>query len=153
MPVGQPSRLTIRLTNPNPTALTGVRFEDRFPAGLEIADPPEATSTCGEFAAFPGSRGTGIEGGTIPASGECTISMLVVATATGPLTNTIAAGAVVSDNAPASTAPTSAVLTAFASGGSPLPIPSLSPLGLVLLASLLAVTGWWARGVIRRHER
>jgi hypothetical protein len=53
-----------------------------------------------------------LEGGTVPASGECTISVFVVAddSATGILTNTIAPGAVVSANAPASAAPASANL-------------------------------------------
>jgi uncharacterized repeat protein (TIGR01451 family) len=138
---GEPTRLTIRVTNPNPTPLTVVNFTDRLPAGLTLADPPEAASTCGgDLRAFPGGSAVAVGEGTVPASGQCTVSVLVVAadSATGTLTNTIAAGAIVSANAPANAGPASASL-AILPGAPAIPIPLLSPAALCVLAALLAV--------------
>src|SRR5262249_7113201 len=77
VPVGQTTTLSFTITNPNPTvALTGLAFTDTFPAGLVVANPPNATDTCGgTFAPLAGdttltfSSGAGRRGQTWRLSG------------------------------------------------------------------------------------
>jgi uncharacterized repeat protein (TIGR01451 family) len=90
--VGGTSTLTFTLTNPNAgTALTGVAFTDSFPAGLEVAATPGATTAgCGSptFAPAAGNTSVGFSGGTIAASGTCTVTVDVTATTGGAKVNT-----------------------------------------------------------------
>src|SRR5262249_59452890 len=77
VPVGQTTTLSFTITNPNPTvALTSLAFTDTFPAGLVVANPPNATDTCGgTFAPLAGdttltfSSGAGRRGQTWRLSG------------------------------------------------------------------------------------
>src|SRR5581483_10222375 len=82
--VGGVSTLTFTLTNSNAgTSLTGVAFSDTFPAGLQVAATPNAsTSGCGSptFAPAAGNTALSFSGGTIAASGTCTVSVAVTAT-------------------------------------------------------------------------
>jgi uncharacterized repeat protein (TIGR01451 family) len=87
--------LTLTLENPNPTPLTlDADFTDSFPAGLQIANPNNLTSSCdlGSVTAIPG---TGLvsyaNGATIPA-GNCTITLDITSVSAGSYNNTIAAG-------------------------------------------------------------
>ena len=86
------STLTFTITNPNPTAaLTGVAFTDSFPAGMQVAATPNVTTTgCGAptFAPAAGSTALSFSGGTIAASGTCTVTVAVTATTTGSKVNT-----------------------------------------------------------------
>ncbi len=86
------STLTFTITNPNAgTALTGVAFTDTFPAGLEVAATPNATTTgCGSptFAPAAGNTSVSFSGGTIAASGTCTVTVDVTATTAGDKANT-----------------------------------------------------------------
>jgi uncharacterized repeat protein (TIGR01451 family) len=86
------STLTFTITNPNAgTALTGVAFTDSFPAGLQVAATPNATTTgCGSptFAPAAGNTSVSFSGGTIAASGTCTVTVAVTATTTGSKVNT-----------------------------------------------------------------
>jgi len=90
--VGGVSTLTFTVTNPNAgTALTGVAFTDSFPAGLQVAATPSATTTgCGAptFAPAAGNTSLSFSGGTIAASGTCTVTVAVTATTTGSKANT-----------------------------------------------------------------
>jgi mucin-19 len=90
--VGAVSTLTFTVTNPNAaTALTGVAFTDTFPAGLQVAATPNATTTgCGSptFAPAAGNTSLSFSGGTIAASGTCTVSVNVTATTSGAKLNT-----------------------------------------------------------------
>ena len=90
--VGGISTLTFTITNPNAgTALTGVAFTDSFPAGLEVAATPNATTTgCGSptFAPAAGNTSLSFSGGTIAASGTCTVTVNVTATTGGAKVNT-----------------------------------------------------------------
>jgi uncharacterized repeat protein (TIGR01451 family) len=90
--VGGVSTLTFTITNPNAgTALTGVAFTDTFPAGLEVAATPNATTTgCGSptFAPAAGNTSVSFSGGTIAASGTCTVTVNVIATTAGDKANT-----------------------------------------------------------------
>jgi uncharacterized repeat protein (TIGR01451 family) len=90
--IGAVSTLTFTITNPNAgTALTGVAFTDTFPAGLQVAATPNATATnCGSptFAPAAGNTSVSFSGGTIAASGTCTVTVDVTATTGGAKVNT-----------------------------------------------------------------
>jgi len=98
--VGGVSTLTFTITNSNTgTALTGVAFTDTFPAGLQVAATPNATTTgCGSptFAPVAGNTSVSFSGGTIAASGTCTVTVAVTATTGGAKVNTT--GSVTSTN-------------------------------------------------------
>lgn len=109
------NRLTITLTNPNTADITGVTFTDTFPASLFIAAIPNLASTCGGTAtAAAGTATLSLAGGTIPASGSCSLAVDVTATAVGTATNTLGANAITSTNAnPAPAAPVSSSTSAY----------------------------------------
>ncbi len=97
---GNASTVTITLTNPNGIALTGAAFADNLPAGLAVASTPVAATTCGAgtVTAVAGATSASLAGGTIPASGSCTVTFGVVASnpnafVNGNVTNSIAANA------------------------------------------------------------
>jgi large repetitive protein len=88
------STLTFTLTNTNTAPLTGATFTDALPAGVQVAAVPAASTTCtGGPTWAPTAAATTLTfgsptGGTIPASGSCTVSVNVTATTAGPHTNT-----------------------------------------------------------------
>jgi LPXTG-site transpeptidase (sortase) family protein len=87
------STLTFTITNPNSfTDLSGVGFTDPLPAGLEVASTPNSSTSaeCGSPTFAPGIGDTNLtfSGGTIPASGTCTVSVDVTATTDGLKNNT-----------------------------------------------------------------
>jgi uncharacterized repeat protein (TIGR01451 family) len=104
---GGTSTLTITLTNPRTSALTSAAFTDLFPtspAQMRVASPLTTSNTCGgslvDNDAIDGDTtleandgSVRLTGGTIPASGSCTITIDVTAPTAGTYTNTIAAGA------------------------------------------------------------
>ena len=87
------STLTFTLTNTNTVQLTGAKFTDTLPAGLQVAATPSATTTCtGSPTWAPSAGSTSLSfgqatGANIPASGSCTVSVNVTATTAGPHTN------------------------------------------------------------------
>ncbi len=95
---GTASTVTITLTNPNGVALTSAAFTDTLPAGLAIASPANASTSCGAGTVTTGATTASLASGTIPANGSCNVKFDVVASAPnvyadGNVTNTIAAGA------------------------------------------------------------
>jgi uncharacterized repeat protein (TIGR01451 family)/CSLREA domain-containing protein len=137
---GATSTLTITLTNTNGAAITGAAVTDAYPAGVLNATPSNAATTCGGV--VTGANGNGsvaLTGGTIPANGTCSVTVVVTAPGAGNFVNTIPAGSVTSANAPPSTASATDTLTAVSGA-----IPALSPMGLVLLSLLLAIAGFVA---------
>ncbi|THF60669.1 DUF7933 domain-containing protein [Pseudothauera rhizosphaerae] len=106
---GAASRLTITVGNSNPVALPGFQISDAFPALggggaiIEVADPPNLAASCTSGGAPVVTQGgtagdTAVEaGGTVPANGQCTIAVDVVARhsngayTTGARTNRISA--------------------------------------------------------------
>jgi uncharacterized repeat protein (TIGR01451 family) len=91
--------LTFTITNPaaNAATETGVAFSDTFPAGIVVATPNGLTNTCGGTAtAVAGSASVSLTGGTVAASGNCTLTLNVTGTVSGNFTN--ATGAVSSTN-------------------------------------------------------
>lgn len=99
---GGASTLTITLDNSqNATDATlTADFTDTFPTGLTVAATPNASTTCGS-ATLTANAGDGsvtlAAGATIPAGGDCTITVDVEG-ADGTYANTIAAGALETDN-------------------------------------------------------
>lgn len=97
-----PSTLVITLGNTenidDATLLTD--FTDTFPADLEIAAVPNASSSCGNavLTANPGAGFITLAGGaSIPAGGACTIKVDVESSIDSTYENTIAAGALQTD--------------------------------------------------------
>jgi uncharacterized repeat protein (TIGR01451 family) len=91
--VGGTTTLTFTLTNPsaNTVTLTGVAFSDTLSSGLQVATSPGVVNNCsGTFAISTTASTTTLylNGGSIPASGSCTISINVTGTASGVVTNT-----------------------------------------------------------------
>lgn len=108
-------RITITLANPNTTAITGAAFTDTYPANMLNAASPNIASTCGGTAtAAAGANTVSLSGGTIPASGSCTVQVDATATAAGAYTNTLATNSVTSTNAnPGPSSAVSANATAY----------------------------------------
>lgn len=135
-PPGVPVRMTITLTNPNALPITGVAFTDNYPATLINATPVNALNTCGgTLLAANGGTSLSLSGGTIPASLNCTVAVDVMVTQQGSVTNTIAAGAVTSDNAD----PNAAAATAVFDAALAVAIPTLSEWAILMMMSLLAL--------------
>jgi hypothetical protein len=113
------STLTVTMTNPNTAAINGVAFKDDYTldTGLGGGGPPTNTSTPGLSNTCGGSNPTTVangmtldlSGGTIPASGSCSVSVQVTAnntTASTSLSIVNSTGAVTSSNATSGTAAT-----------------------------------------------
>ncbi len=86
------STLSFTITNPNTgTAFTGVAFADTFPAGVQVAGTPGATTSgCGTptFAPAGGNTSLSFSGATVAASGTCTVTINVTGTTAGTKINT-----------------------------------------------------------------
>ena len=77
---GNPSTVTINLVNPNGITLTNLTFVDTLPAQLVVANPTNASSTCGVTpTAVAGANNVSIAGGTIAANGSCSVTFNVAA--------------------------------------------------------------------------
>ncbi len=109
---GAAATLTIRLANPNASALTGAVFTDVLPSGLVVATTPNAATTCagGTVTAAASATQIRLSGATIPAAGACTVSVDVLSNISGSYTNTLAAGSVSSFEGVVNEEPTSATL-------------------------------------------
>ena len=88
VPLNSTATLTITLSNPTATAMTGATFTDTLPAGLTAAT---SGGTCVGTKAASGSA-VSISGGTIPANSSCTVTAVVTGTTLGLKINTIPAG-------------------------------------------------------------
>lgn len=109
---GSAQVLTIALTNPNSTALTGVALTDALPGGLVVAQTPAAATTCtgGTVTAPASATAISLTGATLAASATCTITVNVLSNITGTYTNTIGAGALTTNEGVSNEEPTSARL-------------------------------------------
>jgi hypothetical protein len=144
---GGTSTLTITPSNMSSNTVdTITTLTDNLPTGMVIASTPNASTTCagGAVTASPGGNTVTMTGGAIPVAnlttataGTCTVSVNVTAASAGSFINTLAAGALVTNNGN-NLAPASATLTAAAATG----VPTLSEWAMILLVALLAVTGF-----------
>src|SRR5205085_7361268 len=88
------SVLTITLTNPNASAITGAAFTDTYPANLVNTASASGATTCGGVVtAANNGTSVALSGGTIPAAGSCTVTVNVTSATSGTYNNTIAPGA------------------------------------------------------------
>jgi large repetitive protein len=110
--VGQPNRLTVTIANPNAVALSNAVLTDNLPAGVTVAPTPNAATTCASsigatvaVTANPGANSFRLTGAQIPASGSCTFAVDVLSNSPGVYTNTIPAGALITDEGVSNAAP------------------------------------------------
>jgi LPXTG-site transpeptidase (sortase) family protein len=116
---GSVSTMTVTLNNPNSATLTGITFTDNLPQsivpgkGMMIANPPNGSiGGCGgSIQAVAGDTSFIFSGGSLPANGNCLLTVNVVMNVNGNLINTIAAGAVTASNGATNSQPASATLT------------------------------------------
>ncbi|MHC1739497.1 MAG: sortase [Anaerolineaceae bacterium] len=83
--LGSSSVVSFKITNPNATALTGVSFTDEFPANMTLPSIPNV-SQCGGTVSSTANSIT-FTGGTIAASGSCTIQAGVTTSVEGAFVN------------------------------------------------------------------
>jgi len=89
---GGVSTLTFTITNPNAgTGLTSVTFDDTFPTSpgsMVVADTPNTSTSCGGAVTAPAGAGSiSFSGGSIAASGTCTVTVNITAPVPGTYTN------------------------------------------------------------------
>jgi LPXTG-site transpeptidase (sortase) family protein len=113
---GASSTLSVQISNPNNSPLTGIKFEDDMPAGMIIATPANLnpnTACFGAGAAITvlSPNSYKFSGGSLPAAGTCTLTLSATMTVNGNLTNTIPAGAVTTFNGASSPQDAAATLT------------------------------------------
>jgi uncharacterized repeat protein (TIGR01451 family) len=106
---GGTSVLTITVQNPTNIALTGASLQDDYPAGVLTAPTPAQSTTCGGTVTFSPTF-VRLTGGTIPASGSCTISITVTANASGTYPNVIPAGTLLTNSGATNPLPANANL-------------------------------------------
>jgi uncharacterized repeat protein (TIGR01451 family) len=116
---GQTTRLTLTISSTNPDqAMSALAITDAYPAALKNSASPSPTTTCGGTAAgAAGGSSLTLTGGALAAGGTCTVSVNVVATASGTHQNVIATGgstATISTRTVSSVAPAQATLTVSA---------------------------------------
>jgi uncharacterized repeat protein (TIGR01451 family) len=106
--------MTITLTNPNTTtAITGAAFTDTYPANL-VNNGGLVNNCGGTTTAGAGNPGTlALSGGTIPAGGSCTISILVTSSTAANYTNTLGIGSVTTTNSGSNAVAASGSLSIF----------------------------------------
>lgn len=104
--------LTIRFDNPNNAALTGLVLTDVLPTGLVIANTPAAATTCvgGTVIAAASATSVRITGATIPANGNCNLTVNVLSNVPGTYTNVIDAGDITTIEGVTNEVPTNAQL-------------------------------------------
>jgi hypothetical protein len=93
IPLNGTTSLTLNITNPNSTGLTGVGFSDSLPSGLVVANPPSVTNSCsgGSVTASAGAGSVGLSGASLGGSGSCTVSVNVQGTTAGIKNNSVQA--------------------------------------------------------------
>ena len=135
--VGDTSTLTILLSNSSTdTADTITTLTDTLPAGMVIANPPNAFTTCGStLTGIVAGAGTiTLTDGTIPYGDTCTVTVDVITATEGSYLNTLGVGALVTNNGN-NAAPAIATLI-VAPTAAPTPIPTLNEWGAIFLIVL-----------------
>lgn len=108
---GAGQTLSIRIDNPNATALTGLAFTDALPDGLVVAPTPALGNSCGGVVtATPSATQVRLNGGTLAGNSACTVTVAVLSNIAGSYTNTLSAGSVTTYEGVQNDEPTSARL-------------------------------------------
>ncbi len=99
---GGTTALSFTITNPNPSALSGIAFTDALPSGLVVDNPNGLTGTCGStsvLTADAGSSTIALTAGKLAAGANCTLQVSVTSTtpanyqnSAGPVSSTEATG-------------------------------------------------------------
>ncbi|MET0029466.1 MAG: IPTL-CTERM sorting domain-containing protein [Candidatus Thiodiazotropha sp.] len=113
---GGSSRVSINIVNHSSGELTNVMVDDdTFSAGLVIANPANASTSCGGATTLvvnPGATRAQLQGVSLPAGGNCDFGFDVTTSGAGPWSNTIPAGNITSAEGSSNSTPVSATLTA-----------------------------------------
>ncbi len=113
---GGRARIVINVVNQSNGALTNVAVNDSgFSAGLSVASPANASTSCGGspvLVATPGATGAQMLGAALPAGGNCDFSFDGVTGGAGPWSNTIPIGNITSAEGPFNSSAVSATLNA-----------------------------------------
>ncbi|MGD9171081.1 MAG: hypothetical protein PVI97_13620 [Candidatus Thiodiazotropha sp.] len=113
---GGRATVTIIIANNSSGELTNVSVDDSvFSAGLSIANPANATSSCAGTTTLvvnPGATSAQLQGVNLPAGANCDFSFDVTTSGTGPWSNTIPAGNITSAEGSSNSSAISASLTA-----------------------------------------
>lgn len=88
---GAISTLSFTLTNAATTTVAGVSFTDPLPAGLVVANPPAASTTCSAATFAPAAGATSLSFTGIVPVGSCTAQVNVTAAAANTYRNTTGA--------------------------------------------------------------
>ncbi len=119
---GEVSRLTYTITNVSPALpATGMVFATNLPTGVTMTTPANETNTCGgTLIAIAGGGAIGLSGGTLAASGSCTVSVDVTSAlidtytdTTGNLNSSLGSTPGASANLVVGAAPTPSVTATF----------------------------------------
>jgi uncharacterized repeat protein (TIGR01451 family) len=131
--VGGQSTLTINIlnTNANALALTAAALTDTLPSGMAIATPLATTNSCGgTLTGVAGGGSIALSNVSLAANATCTVTVKVVANASGNLIDTLPAGAFKS--AQGVTNPLAAQATLAATGSADLSISKTDGLASVV---------------------
>jgi LPXTG-site transpeptidase (sortase) family protein len=114
--VNESSTLTITIQNTSNIPVVNMGLADNLPgalpAGLEVADPPNISNTCGgTLDADPGDAFINLSGGGLAGLASCVIEVDVTSSVPGTYINTIAAGDLTADGGITNNNPTSDSLT------------------------------------------
>ena len=85
------STMTLTIDNAaQPVAATSLDVTDNLPAGMSVATPSNAATTCtgGTLTAVNGANSVSYTGGTVGAGATCTVTVDVIGSAAGALANT-----------------------------------------------------------------
>jgi hypothetical protein len=133
---GGTSTLTFTIDNSGSLAdATSLDFTDNLPAGVTVADPANASTTCtgGTLTAVAGTSVISYTGGTVSASSACTVQADVTSSTSGNHNNT--SRDLTSSAGNSGTAADTLVVNP------PPPIPTLNEWAMILLSILLVVSG------------
>ncbi len=135
IPFNGSTSLTLSITNPNASGLTGVAVSDTLPAGLVVATPNGLTNSCGgSVSAVAGSGSVSLTGGSIAGSASCAVVVNVTGTSAGLKVNTT--GTVSSTEGGVGGTASASITVAQAVAATS--IPTLGEWGLMLLSALMA---------------
>jgi uncharacterized repeat protein (TIGR01451 family) len=110
---GGRSTVTVRLSNSGAVALGGVSVTDPLPAGMVLANPPNAYSTCAgspAITAAAGGNSAAMTGAALAGNGTCDFLFDVIATGTANWVNTIPGGNITADGGVRNVLPISGTL-------------------------------------------
>ena len=121
IPPNGTSVLTISVVNNSAgnVPLSGMALSDTLPAGVTIATPPSASTTCGpgSVAAAAGGTTVGLTGGSVAAGATCTVSVSVTSSAVGSYSNTIPVSALTTNQGATNSSPAQATLAVLNPNG------------------------------------